>query len=414
MAYARKRKWQCVLLHPLAGRMPGVPTASGGFVPPAPLATAIGGASATTYVVVPEEGGFARLPSPGFSNLGVGGGSMLVDPSVPGFIGCPAETQLPDYSVNSGYMSFWNAATESSATDQTNQLEASGALIKKHLLRLEGAVNSPGSYSTKPIDGRTLQIEPGMFDAVYGRLLGRMRANIVDSGSELGDTKAISDGKKTSYGRIAKFRGMTPQKEEMNVYYREGSNGTSYVLVDEDSYQKELTNEVAAIAAHRSALAKWAASGKVGARPVRAVVTSKWTEEDAATIRAEIDRLDAAYTRVADDVVSPEAQQRADDAYARYKQAGGGMTKEQWLASQLSSFGAAADAQLGAANSNSGFLSTLKESGNWLLDSFSKFTSSLGDTGGSILGIGIASKLTGLSQYLPVILLGVGVLLILK
>lgn len=412
MAYARKQKWQCVLLHPLAGRTPGVPNASGGFVPPAPLAAAVGGASMVSAVVPPEGGGFARLPSPGFSNLGVGGGVPLVDPSVPGFIGCPADVQLPDYSVPSGYASFWNAATESSNTDQTNQLEASGAVIKKHLLRLEGAVNSPGSYSTKPIDGRTLQIEPGMFDAVYNRLLGRMKANIVNSGSELGDTKAISDGTKTSYGRIAKFRGMSAQTEEINVYYRD--SGLSYRLVDEDSYQKELTDEVAAIAKHRAALAKWAASGKVGARPIRAVVASKWTEEDARALSAEIDRLDAAYTKVADDVISPEAQARADDAYARYQQAGGEMTKAQWKASQLSSFGEAADSRLGAANSNKGFLDALKESGNWLLDSFSKFTSSLGDTGGAILGIGVASKLTGMSKYLPAILLGIGVLLILK
>lgn len=412
MAFATKQKWRMTVIHPLANNSPEAAGTTYGFVTPAPLGAAVGGCNSRD--LDPKTGpGFITPYSSGFMNLERGNGD-LTSPALAGFSMEPQDVTPTEYLLPFAYMSFWLSNVESWDQDYGPSEEVRASDFQKKYIDLttSGHFNFPSAKQT-PLDGKTFQLAGDSFKALHGLLWGKLRTAIKDSGSTVETTKSFFSGQRWwSCGSKAMLKGPGSVSATTDVIVRDA--GTYLNLVDETVYQSELKAEVERVKTFQSSLAKWAAAKGAGAKPTISIDNSKWLESDYTVILNQVEAIRKAYSDVAASLASPEGQAAEQAAYDKYVAAGGVDSLEAWRADQIAKAAAAADAKLGGSGSNSGFLDVLKSTGSWMVDTFSKFTSALGDTGSAILGTGIAAKLTGVSGYLPWILLGLGVYAILK
>lgn len=413
MAFAVKQKWRMTVIHPLANHAPEEAGQTFGFVPPAPLGAVVGGCK--TVDLQPKPGpGFITHYSAGFINLGRGGGDLST-PAPGGFSMEPQDVAPTEYLLPSAYMSFWLSNMESWEPDYGPSEEVRADQFQKKYIDLElppGPLNFGTSKHT-PLDGREFQMVGGSFAALHGFLYGKLRAALKDSGSRVEPTKSFFSGSRWwSCGSQAMLRGPGSVSAITDVIVRD--DGSRWLLVDTTVYQDELKAEVERVKTFQSNLAKWAAAKGVGTKPTISIVNTQWLEDDYNTIINQVEAIKKSYSDVAAYLSSPEGQAAEQAAYDKYVAAGGTDSLEAWRAAQEAKVATAADEKLGSSGSNSGFLDALKSTGSWLVDTFGKFSSALGDTGSAILGTGIAAKLTGVSGYLPWILLGLGVYVLLK
>lgn len=414
MAFAIKQKWRMTVIHPMANAAAQAAGTTFGFVPPAPLGAVTGG-FVSTELQPKGTPGFITPYSSGFMNLQRGTGD-LQSPAPGGFLMEPEDAQPMEFTLPSAYMSFWLSNVESFEPDYGDSEEIRADQFQKKYIDLQLDPSSTfniGSAMHTPLNGKTFQLQGNSMRALHAFLWGKLRAALKDSGSTVESTKSFYNGSRWwSCGSRASVKGPASVSAVEEVILRETGGG--YYIVDKTVYRAELEAEVVRVKAFQAGLAKWAANKGAGTKPSISLDNTKWTEEDYTTIINQVEAIRAAYSDVAANLATPEGAAAERAAYDKYVAAGGTDPLETWRAGQLEKVGQAADTKLKEDGSNSGFLDALKSTGSWLVDTFGKFSSALGDTGSAILGTGVAAKLTGVSGYLPWILLGLGVYVILK